>query len=403
MDASRFSNPSGQLVAIEGANVAFLPHPLPNRYVVPSGATTLYAEAREIIGELRGVGRTLPDHQLLTRPLRQREALRSSSLEGTYATPEELIAFEQNPRDPDSSADPANAWLEVFNYQKALDIGQRLVTEGYPFSPWLIRQMHEALLTGVRGEDKSPGAIRTTQVHIGAGNRFTPAPSEHLPSLLDQFERDLAVTDGMDPLIRCFLVHYQFETIHPFRDGNGRVGRLLMALMIYRCCGFDMPWLYLSEFFERHKDEYIDNLFAVSAESAWDRWVTFCLRATIDVGRSTIRRIGQLLDIRASYEGRIRSMNGRDRLVHIVPTLFSSPMLRYSDLQRTLGTSYPTARGDMDALVAAGIVSLLSENANPKLFVAREIFRVAYYDDAEPAPAQVPSAVDPSMEQPTLL
>lgn len=394
-------------MTIDGRNVAFLPHPLPERYEVPPAATTLYADAREIIGELRGIGRTLPDHQLLTRPLRQREALRSSSLEGTYATPEELIAFEQNPRDPDSSTDPANSWLEVFNYQKALDIGQRLVTEGYPFSPWLIRQMHEALLTGVRGEDKSPGNVRSTQVHIGAGNRFTPPPAEHLPSLIDQFEKDVVKTAGMDPLIHCFLVHYQFETIHPFRDGNGRVGRLLLALMIYRCCGFDMPWLYLSEFFERHKDEYIDNLFAVSTESAWDRWVTFCLRATIDVGRSTIKRIGQLLDIRASYEARIRAMNGRDRLIHVVPTLFSSPMLRYSDLRETLGTSYPTARGDMDALEEAGIVSVLNPNANPKVFVAREIFRVAYYDDPDEPVAvakdDTPPAPPSFAEQPTFL
>lgn len=382
MDASRFARPSGHLVSIaSGGQVAFLPDRLPTHYTVQPASAQLWASAREVIGELRGIGRTMPDHALLTRPLRQREALRSSSLEGTYATPEELIAFEQNPRDPDSSADPANSWLEVHNYQRALDLGQQLVMDGYPFSSWLIRQMHERLLSGVRGEDKSPGKTRNTQVHIGAGNRFTPPPSEHLDTLLENFEQDIQAESDIDPLIRAFLVHYQFETIHPFRDGNGRVGRLLLALMIYKWCGFDMPWLYLSEFFERHKDEYIDSLYAVSAESSWDRWIDLCLQATIEVGRTTIRRIDKLLAIRTEYERKVREMEGRDRLLHMIPRLFSSPMIGYADLMSTLKISYPTARGDMEAMEKSGMVFLLREGTNPKVFYARDIFSVAYYDE----------------------
>jgi Fic family protein len=395
VDASRFTNPSGELVSInQRGDVAFVPEALPKKYEVPRSLTHLWVQAREIVGELRGIGKTLPDHALLTRPLRQREALRSSSLEGTYATPAELLAYERDPRDPYSSSDPANSWREVFNYQKALDLGQGLVADGYPFSEWLIRQMHEALLGGVRGDDKSPGKIRETQVHIGAGNRFTPPPQEHLNSLMGQLERDLQEETNIDPLIRAFMVHYQFECIHPFRDGNGRVGRLLMALMIYRCCDFDMPWLYLSEFFEKYKDEYIDTLYNVSSESAWDAWIRFCLLATVEVGKSTIRRIGTLLTIKASYEDRVRQIHGRDRLVHLIPKLFSSPMLKYSDIRRELNVSYPTARGDMDALVEAGILYEVTPSSNPKFYCAREIFNVAYYDDeptqmATPADARI--------------
>jgi Fic family protein len=333
-----------------------------------------------MVSELRGIGKTLPDHALLTRPLRQREALRSSSLEGTYATPAELLAYERDPRDPSSKDDRVNDWREVNNYQRALDHGQKLVEEGYPFSEWLIRQLHQILLGGVRGDDKSPGEIRATQVHIGAGNRFTPPPQEHLSSLLGQLERDIQAQVSIDPLIRTFMVHYQFATIHPFRDGNGRVGRLLMALMIYRLCDFDMPWLYLSEYFERQKDEYIDRLYGVSATGDWDGWIELCLLATIDVGKSTVRRVRQLLDIKEDYERKIKMMNGRDRLVHLVPKLFSSPMVTYADLRRELEISYPTARDDMSAMVDAGILVDMT-GGNPRIFYARDIFRVAYSDD----------------------
>lgn len=381
MDASRFAAPTGDLVAIGSrGEVAFVPHPLPEMYDVPNRLVGSLVQAREMVGELRGIGKTLPDHALLTRPLRQREALRSSSLEGTYATPAELIAYERDPREPSSNEDRVNDWREVLNYQRALDHGQSLVEQGYPFSEWLIRQLHQILLGGVRGDDKSPGQVRATQVHIGVGNRFTPPPQEHLAALLSQLERDIQVETPIDPLIRTFMVHYQFETIHPFRDGNGRVGRLLMALMIYKWCGFDMPWLYLSEYFEKHKDDYIDSLYGVSATGDWDRWIELCLLATIEVGQSTIRRVRALLDIKESLEHRIKAMNGRDRLVHIVPKLFSRPTLTFRDLQNELHISYPTARDDVAAMVDAGILGDMG-GGNPRTFYAIDIFRVAYQDE----------------------
>ena len=250
MDLSKFTNDCpGRLVQIDdGKDVAFIPEPLPESWEVPQELIPTWVKAREVLGELRGTGRTLPDPALLLRPLRQREALRSSSLEGTYASPEDLLAYELNPRDPSSKEDPANAWREVSNYHRALELGQELIDAGYPYSEWLTRQLHERLLVGVRGEDTSPGEIRRMQVHVGAGHRFNPPPSEHLSSLLGGLERDMQAEVDIDPLIRSLMVHYQFETIHPFRDGNGRVGRLLLALMIYKDCDFSAPWLYLSEF-----------------------------------------------------------------------------------------------------------------------------------------------------------
>lgn len=381
MDKVKFTTPTGELVSIEdGKEVAFVPEPLPNAWSPPSELIHLWVEAREVLGELKGMGRSLPDYALLIRPLRQREALKSSSLEGTYATPEELLVYEKDPRDPNSANDPANAWREVFNYQKALENGQELVDGDYPFSEWFIRQLHENLLSGVRGQDKNPGQIRTDQVYIGADHRFVPPPPEKLPDLLGQLEQALDAETEIDPLIRAFMVHYQFETIHPFRDGNGRVGRLLLALMIYRDCGLGLPWMYLSEFFERHKDEYIDRLFNVSAKANWDEWIGFCLRATIDTGRQTIKRISKLLDLKDTYEKKIKQHDGRDRLVYFLSHLLSSPIVKYTDIQRELSVSYPTARSDMDALVEMGIVNELRTGTNPKQYIAYEIFNIAYFD-----------------------
>ncbi|MEQ8399317.1 MAG: Fic family protein [Gammaproteobacteria bacterium] len=383
MDASGFRHPAGQIVSIDGGKEsAFIPSSLPEEWEPSLALVPQWVQAREILGELRGTGRALHDHVLLIRPLRQREALRSSSLEGTYATPAELLAYEMDPRDPHSSLDPANTWREVFNYQRALEQGQSLVEEGYPFSEWFIRQLHQVLLSGVRGDDKSPGSIRNNQVHIGAGHRFTPPPPEHLLDLMGRLEKEIQTPTKIDPLIRAFMVHYQFETIHPFRDGNGRVGRLLLALMIYRECGFDLPWLYLSEFFEHHKDEYIDSLYSVSSESHWDRFIKFCLQATIESGRSTINRITKLIKTKESYEQRIREHDGRDRLVHVIPKLLSNPIVKYKDLMDILNISYPTARSDMEALIEMGIVRELGKSKNPKTYYAYEIFQIAYFDDS---------------------
>ena len=383
MDLSKFTKDCpGRVIQIDdGRDVAFIPHPLPESWKVPQDLVPTWVKAREILGELRGTGRTLPDPGLLLRPLRQREAIRSSSLEGTYATPEELLAYEMNPRDPSSKEDPANAWREVSNYHRALELGQELIDGGYPFSEWLTRQLHERLLDGVRGKDKNPGEIRHIQVHVGAGHRFNPPPSEHLSALLGGLEKEMQAKGDIDPLIRSLMVHYQFETIHPFRDGNGRVGRLLLALMIYKDCDFSAPWLYLSEFFDRHRDDYIEALFNVSATGDWARWIELGLLATIETGQRTIERITKITALKKEYEQRIRAHEGRDRLMYLVPHLMTHPIITYQDAMKALEVTYPTTRADIDALISMEILRQARWRKRPKLFIAHEIFQLAYFDD----------------------
>lgn len=195
---------------------------------------------------------------------------------------------------------------------------------------------------------------------------------------LDDFERFLNDADDIDPLIRTFLAHYQFEAIHPFIDGNGRVGRALLSLCAYQWCGLTQPWLYVSPFFDRHKDEYIDSLFAVSTRGAWDRWLELCLRATVDVCRDAIERCDELRRLRSEYHGKTDGVNGRMHL--LIEDLFSNPMIRVIDAVRRHDVTYPTAKSDIVKLVELGILSEL-RNTSPKAYFSPAIFNAAYREE----------------------
>jgi Fic family protein len=221
-------------------------------------------QARTCLASLDGTGKHLPNPEILLAPIQQREAQLSSQLEGTITDPHQQALFQADPRYPTSAADPTNAYREVFNYGRALRLKLDGGTE-LPLSLRLIRQLHGILMDGVRGSNQTPGEFRKTQNQIGRPARFVPPPPQHLPEVLDAFEKYLHVENSdLDPLVRAFIAHYQFEAIHPFGDGNGRVGRLLLSLTIAEWCNLSNQWLYMSAFFERRKKEYMDLLLAVS-------------------------------------------------------------------------------------------------------------------------------------------
>jgi len=374
VDVTRFiSELPGELIRISD-DWAFVPAPLPPKWHFPQRLWPLLAEARQEVGTLNGVGRTLPNPAILLRPLEDREAITSSRLEGTYVTPQELLLFEM---EPTVAEDRRSDWKEVANYRKALHVG---TTSDLPISLRLIRRVHEVLLSGVRGRERAPGQFRRVQVAIGSTRRFVPPPSERLLECLDPLEKYMhAETNAYDPLVDCFLIHYQFEAIHPFVDGNGRVGRLLLAIMLQQRCGLAKPWLYLSDYFERYREEYLQHLFNVSARADWESWIDFCLHGTLTQARDTIARCDRLLKIKDEYAFRLASVGGSLRLGQIVESLFQSPYVRVADLPQRLNVTYPTARADINRLVQAGILSELP-NVSPKTFYAREIFNVAYED-----------------------
>lgn len=379
MDPQLFqANAPGQVISIGGSEHAFLPHPLPPSWTFPEQLWPLLNEASTKLGLLEGVGRHLPAADLLLRPLERREAVQSSAIEGTYATPRELLLFEIEPSEATRASDPANSWKEVFNSQQALQYG---TTSELPLSLRLIRDMHRILLTGVRGQERAPGEFRRVQVAIGASasRRFVPPPVSHLGECLDALEKHLNAEGVYHPLVDCMLAHYQFEAIHPFMDGNGRVGRMLLAIMIQRRCGLTKPWLYLSDFFARHREEYVDRLFAISAQGAWTEWIEFCLQGVATVAEATVVRCEQLRSLRDDYMIRVKAAGGSIRLHAIVEGLFRSPVVRVADLPERLSVTYPTAKSDVERLIAAGILAELPDTAVRTVY-AHEIFRIAYSD-----------------------
>lgn len=352
---------TGQLVPIgnspPGLTVSFVPDPLPPKWGWPQALWKPLLEARSCLSSLDGTGRHLPNPEILMRPLQSREAHLSSQLEGTFTDPQQQILFEADPKYPVSGRDPINAYREVFNYRRALRMGMDKDNR-LPLSLRLVRELHAVLMDGVRGAQQRPGEFRETQNQIGHPARFVPPPPTHLSDALGSFEKYLHSEDAFDPLVRAFLAHYQFEAIHPFRDGNGRVGRLLLSLTIAEWCQLSNQWLYMSAFFEKNKRQYMDLLFSVSTQAAWEDWIRFCLEGVVIQAVDAENRCDKLLKLHQDFHARLKG--GSVRLSKLVDSLFAAPVTTVSRYKSMVGVTYPTARSDLKKLEALGIVSLLA-------------------------------------------
>jgi Fic family protein len=333
---------------------AFIPNPLPPKWEWPDHLWQVLVDAKCALASLDGTGKHLPNPEILLHPLQRREAQLSSKLEGTITDPPQQVLFEADPRYPTSASDPNNAFREVYNYRKAL--ASRLKgTLDLPLSLRLITNLHRILMEGVRGSDQTPGEFRKIQNQIGWPARFVPPPPEHLDATLYAFEDYMhSKTDQFDPLVRAFVAHYQFETIHPFRDGNGRVGRLLLSFMIAEWCQLSSQWLYMSAFFEKNKARYMDLLFNVSANGDWESWISFCLEGVIAQSQDTEKRCDKLLVLHRDFHSRLKA--GSVRLSNFVDRLFRSPVISVTQYCKEFGVSYPTARSDLRKLEQLGIV-----------------------------------------------
>ena len=381
MDSKEFTKAmTGTLIAIStgkpDATHAFVPNPLPPAWSWPARLWKLLLEARTAIASLDGTGKHLPNPEILLRPLQNREAQLSSKLEGTITDPQQQALFQADPRYPVSENDPANAYREVFNYGRALR--SRLESGvGLPLSLRLIRDLHKILMDGVRGSSQTPGEFRTTQNQIGRPARFVPPPPLHMEQALYDFENYLHASDDYDPLVKAFLSHYQFETIHPFGDGNGRVGRLLLSLTIAEWCGLSSQWLYMSAYFERNKTDYMDLLLSVSTHGNWEGWIEFCLEGVVYQAKDAERRCDRLLALHKDFHRRLDK--GTVRLSKIVESLFESPVVSVLHIKNNFGVTHPTARADLKKLAAMGIVREL-ERMEHITYYSPEIYRVTYED-----------------------
>ncbi|TWT85881.1 Adenosine monophosphate-protein transferase SoFic [Posidoniimonas polymericola] len=358
-----------------GGKHCFDPEPLPPAWEFPTELWPLLNEAVAQLMLLEGVGRSLPNPTILLGPMRDREAILSSRMEGTFATPQQLLLYELEPIEASTESDPRNQFREVANYVKALEHAD---SSSLPTGLLLIRQMHERLLDGVRGENKEPGRFRRQQVAIGSDARFVPPPPERLTDFLDELDAYLAAEDRrFHPLVVCFLIHYQFETIHPFSDGNGRVGRLLLTHMIKQQCSLTMPWLHMSEYFSRDHGGYCNYLYRVSCSGEWQNWIEYCLQGVVRLAGEAVLRCDRLRRLRDEHFERLSKTRGAVRLHGIVEGLYQTPVVTIASLPEAYQVTYPTAKADVEKLVKLEILSEWPDK-HPKTYYAPEIFDIAY-------------------------
>ncbi|WP_250284553.1 MULTISPECIES: Fic/DOC family N-terminal domain-containing protein [unclassified Frankia] len=364
------------IVRAERGYLAFVPPPLPPALDLDRSLIRLLSDADRALGELAGAGRTLPNPRLLARALVRREAVLSSRIEGTQASVSDLVLFEAEQPARSDGADVR----EVFNYMAAvehtLDPDRRL-----PLSVPLLREAHAILLSGVRGDYATPGDVRRSQNWIGAPGctldtaTYVPPPPERLWECLDLFEKHLHTDHDLPPLVTIACAHYQFEAIHPFLDGNGRVGRLLVVLLLAEWGLLDTPMLDISAWIEPRRDEYYAHLLRVSTHGEWAGWVEFFLRGVAEQARDAVRRSTALHNLRNDYRARVSTARSSGLLAALVDALFDIPALTVSRARRILDVTHRSASLNVAKLVESGILTEVPGRARNRLFIADGILR----------------------------
>jgi len=371
-------SPAGSLIPTTHGQRAFVPNPLPPEIDCGSLMMEL-SEAMHAMGNLTGISRQLANPYMVIRPLQRREALTTSSMEGTHASPDDLVLLESGGEQPMDEAA-----REVLNYINALDnaVGALMTI---PVSWRMMRQAHETLLSGLskyRGADKRPGEFKIHQDFIGGRSieeaRFMPPPPVEAQAAMSDLEKYINTAEPcFPPIVDLALIHYQFETIHPFADGNGRVGRILIPIILMQKGLLDRPILYVSPCIEEHKDEYIDLLYDVSRAGAWPEWVRFFLRAVQESCEQTIRTIDRLLNLQREYRDRAHQVSRSGTAIKIVDSLFERPVLSIPDAATIAGVTYPPAAAAIEKLFDAGILREIEVETQPKRFIAPEVVMIS--------------------------
>lgn len=357
---------------------AFIPNNLPPDLKLEWPLAMALSEADRALANLAGTARNLRNPHLLIRPFIQREAVLSSRIEGTQASLSDVFFFQaaETPGEPQKTT--SSDVVEVMNYARTLEYGmERLST--LPLSLRLICEMHEKLLTGVRGQHQTPGEFRRSQNWIGTPGctlteaTYVPPPLPEMRDALDAFEKYLYAPPDMPPLVRLALIHYQFEAIHPFLDGNGRIGRLLISLLMRAGGLLPQPLLYISAYFERHRQEYYDHLLAISQKGHWAAWLGFFLRGVAEQSNDALARINRLLHLWESYREQFSAARSTVLIQRLIDALFESPVVTIPRAARLLGVTYPAAATHIRNLLNAGILTEIPERRHPRLFLAEGI------------------------------
>ncbi|MEJ6393072.1 Fic family protein [Gymnodinialimonas sp. 2305UL16-5] len=379
MDQALFGGEkTGELVPTIEDMLAFVPNDLPPKLDL-NCLIQEFGEASAALGGLKEISSTITNPYMVIRPLQRNEALRSSAMEGTFSTADNLAIVEAYDSPTATEAD-----REVLNYIRAIDFAEEQIRE-LPISHRVIRGMHAVLLRNAgktRGSNKRPGEYKIHQNWIGAlkikNARFIPPPPKEASDCLDKLESFINRGETTYPaLIEAGLTHYQFETIHPFGDGNGRVGRMLITLQLMTSGLLDKPILYVSPFIEIHKDEYIDSMFEVSTSGNWERWLRFFLRAVTESCKQTSATIVRLNDLQSDFRARIQNNTKSVSALTISDHLFERPVISISEAAKVSVTSYQSAKKNIEQLVRLGILREIIGFENPKLFWAKDVIDVS--------------------------
>ena len=372
MEASAYQAPeAGRVIRTAQGYSAFVPAPLPPDLHYSPALVRLLSVADAALSELSGLGQVLPNPHLLIAPYLRREAVLSSRIEGTRTSLADLLADEAG-QTPQAPADDVR---EVRNYVVALEYGiERLRT--LPLSLRLVRELHQRLMHGVRGDRATPGEFRRSQNWIGphgstpANAPYVPPPPQEMHDALAAWEIFLHRRDELPDLIQCALMHEHFEAIHPFLDGNGRVGRLLITLFLIERGRLSQPLLYLSEFIERNRDDYYRGLHRVRTHGDWNGWLHYFLAGVQWSAQRAVRQARQLLALRETMRNSVATA---PRALALVDVLFENPYIDANRVKKLLKVSDPTARKTLAALEAAGLIEETTGRAWGRLYLARGV------------------------------
>ncbi len=368
---------SGGLIHTQKGYWAYIPSPLEPILDLDLALVRRLSAADRALSELAGVARTLPNPHLLIGPFVRQEAVLSSRIEGTQASFSDLLFFEAANIGEENVPDVR----EVANYVQALEYGIARL-EKLPLSLRLIREMHERLLGGVRGENRTPGEFRRSQNWIGPPGCtledavYVPPPVDEMKQALYDLEQYLHTKSTLPPLMRLALIHYQFEAIHPFLDGNGRIGRLLTTLLICTEGLLPQPLLYLSAFFERYRDDYYRLLLKVSQRGSWTEWMSFFLRAIEVQSKDAISRSDQLLRLWQDYRDKLQEARASSLLLQLVDELFAYPAITNSRVSQRLQITPRSSQLNIEKLVAAGILREVTGKKRNRIYLAPEVMKI---------------------------
>lgn len=376
MDPAHFRvSEAGKVIRTSEGYHAFIPAPLPPKFTYDAELALAMSRADAALSELSSLGRLLPNPHLLISPYVRREAVLSSRIEGTRASLSDVLLDEMG---DDAARGSETDVHEVRNYIKALEFGVKRL-ESLPLSLRLTRELHARLMKGVRGDRATPGEFRRSQNWIGpAGSTpvtaaYVPPPPREMEAALADWEKFLHQRDKMPDLIQCALMHEQFEAIHPFLDGNGRVGRLLITLFLIERGRLSQPLLYLSAYIEDHRQDYYDLLQRTRTHGDWNTWLRYFLTGVTEMAHDAMSRARELMELREKFRKRLAD---KPRALALLDELFVNPYTTVARAEQALKVSNPTARQAVALLQKNRMLKEVSGRQWGKLYLAQPILDV---------------------------